>query len=115
VELRVVEEPLVGQVLEGAAGLRGALGVQRDLEVAAVRGDRGDVGLARRELLLGLGELADVLGARIGDRLAAGLVLLRLRGLGRRGRVLALVVAAGGDQQGADGEQDEEPRHGGQA
>ena len=44
--------------LERAAGLRRALGVERDLEVAAVGLDRGDVGLGRVERLLRLGELA---------------------------------------------------------
>ena len=55
------EPPVIGDVL----------GVQRDLDVAAGRGDRRDVGLGLVELLGRLLDLADVLGRGLLDVLAA--------------------------------------------
>ena len=87
-EREPVEEALVGERLERAAGLRRALRVERDLERAAVRLDRRDVRLGRVELRLGLLDLRR-LRRRLLGRLAAGALLpagvLRGRRLRRRG------------------------------
>src|SRR3954451_10587569 len=57
VEAQPVVEALVGEGLEGAAGARRAGGVERDVELAAVREHARDVGLALLELRGRLGDL----------------------------------------------------------
>jgi hypothetical protein len=119
VEREPVEEPLVDEVLERAAGLRRTLGVEPDLELAAVRRDGRDVGLRGLERLLGLLDL-DVLRRGLLGGLAPRALLspgvLRGGRLGRRrlrGRRLLVVAAAGERDHGQAGEQEREgPRHG---
>jgi hypothetical protein len=111
VEGRAVEEALVGERLERPAGLGGALGVERDLEVAAVGRNRGDVGLGGIELRLRLLEVALPLGLRLLGRLAAGRGGLLCRRRGGRGLVARVLVvpAAGGDQQREGEQQRDDP------
>jgi hypothetical protein len=112
VEAEAVVEALVDEVLERPAGLRRALGVERDLEVAAVGAHGRDVGSRRVELLLRLLEVDVLRRGRLG-LLAAG-PLLAAGVLGRRrlgARRLVLVVAAAGQRQAGE-QQREEPPHG---
>ena len=92
VERRAVEELLVGQVLERAAGDRRVLGVERDLDVPAGRRDRRDVGLGLAQLLGRLLERLDLLGRGLLDVLAALRGGTRWR---RRGVAVSVAAASG--------------------
>ena len=117
VERQPVEEALVGQVLERAAGARGALGVERDLEVAAARRDRRHVGLGAVEALVRLRQLGVLLRRRRLHLLAAGGLGGRRSVRRRRGLRLLLVAARGEHEAGRERGQEREraqrePGHG---